>query len=203
MIGFLKVQTLFLFVSFCFSSAFAALPPQFYECMGSQGGTKMSVTDLREISKVSPLTICQNQLSLLNKYDTGDLIKNGKVSAGISVAKSSYLKEDLLDIAKSGSYVLYVDSAKLEKMALIELMRAGVQVVVMTAASGLSVPDMMEMARAKPFIVNVDSIMLKEDLRNLVSLGTQVVIRSNQANLTKDDIIYVAKVNSDLVTILP
>ena len=194
---------LFVFSFLSFSLAFAALPPQFSECMGNDGGTKLSIYDLRDISKVSTLTVCQNQLSLLNKYDTADLIKNGKVRAGISLSKSTYLKEDLLDIAKSGTYVLYVDNAKLDKTALMDLLRAGVQVVVMTASSGLAKPDLIEMARVKPFILNVDSIMLKEDLRDIVNAGTQVVIRSNQANLTKDDIIFVARANADLVTVMP
>ena len=199
----MKALTLFAIIFFAFSSAQAALPPHFSECMSNDGGTKLSVYDLRDISKVSSLTVCQNQLSLLNKYDTADLIKNGKVRAGISLAKSTYLKEDLLDIAKSGTYILYVDSAKLDKTALMELLRAGVQVVVMTASSGLAKADLMEMARVKPFILNVDSIMLKEDLREIVNAGTQVVIRSNQASLTKDDIIFVAKANADLVTVMP
>lgn len=199
----MKTFAVFSLFSFAVSSAFAALPPQYSECLNNESGTKLSIYDLREISKVSSLTLCQNQISLLNKYDTADLIKGGNVRAGISLSKSTYLKEDLLDIAKAGPYVLYVDSPKLDKSALIELLRAGVQIVVLSASSGLAKPDLMELARVKPFILNVDSSMLKEDLRDIVNAGTQVVIRSNQSNLLKEDIIFVVKAKPDLVTIMP
>ena len=108
-----------------------------------------------------------------------------------------------MDLAKVGHYVLYVDSPKIEKEYLIDLAKAGVQLVVMSATSGLSISDLKDLAKAKSYVFNVNSLMVKDDLKDLVGLKVQVVIRSSQSGITKDDIVEVAKVNSDLVVVMP
>ncbi|MDG0817117.1 hypothetical protein [Bdellovibrio svalbardensis] len=180
----------------------AALPPQFSECLVGDSGT-VSTQDLRAIAKVSKVTYCQNQLGLTNKSDTVDLLKDKNIQLGISLAKTNYSREDLVEMAKAGSFVLYVDSSKLAKEYLIDIAKAGAQLVIISATSGLSFSDLRDIGRAKSFVYNVNSGVVKEDLKALVDIGVQVVIRSNQSALSKEDIVEVAKVNSDLVSIMP
>ncbi|MFS4459325.1 hypothetical protein [Bdellovibrio sp. HCB2-146] len=181
----------------------AALPPQFTDCMNDNSGTSLSTADMKEISKVSNLTVCQNQINLLSKYDAVDLLKSPNVKMGISLARTGFTRTDLMDMAKSGTYVLYVDTAVLDKTFIMDLQRAGVQIVVVSAGAGLTKFDMLDMAKVKPFILNLNSTMTKEDLRQLVTAGVQVVIRMNQAGLSRSDIIEVAKANAELVTVMP
>lgn len=195
-----SLRFLFLFLFPVFS--FAALPPQFSECLVGDSGA-ISTQDLRDIAKVSKVTYCQNQLGLTNKDDTLDMLKDKNIQLGISLAKTNYSREDLIDIAKAGSFVLYVDSSKLAKEYLIDIAKAGAQLVIISATSGLSFSDLRDIGRAKSFVYNVNSGVTKDDLKALVDIGVQVVIRSNQSALSKDEIIEVAKVNSDLVTIMP
>lgn len=193
----------FALISFLFSvQAMAALPPQFSECM-SGDSSSISTQDVRDIAKVSKVTYCQNQMGLTNKFDTLDMLRNKNIQVGISIAKTSYLREDLMDLAKAGSYVLYVDSNRIAKEYLMDLQRAGVQLVVMTGNAGLVASDLRDMARVKSYVLNVNSPMVKEDLKTLVDLGVQVVIRSNQSALAKEDIVEIAKVNPDNVSIMP
>ncbi|QDK36484.1 hypothetical protein [Bdellovibrio sp. NC01] len=187
----------------CFSlPSMAALPPQFSECLNGDSGT-VSSGDIADIAKVSKVTYCQNQLGLTNKLDTQELLKNKNIQLGISIAKTNYTREDLMDLAKTGSYVLYVDSTRIPKEYLIDIAKAGAQLVIISATAGLSTFDLRDIARAKSFVYNVNSAVTKDDLKSLVDVGVQVVIRSNQSALTKDDIVEVARVNSDLVTVMP
>ncbi len=113
--------SIFLISSFkpgCFASAFS-------ECLRENSGTAMSIADLKEISKVSRVTYCQNQVGLVGKLETMDLLSSPNVQVGVSVSKTSYSQADLLDMAGAGSYVLYVDSSRLGRDALIALANAG------------------------------------------------------------------------------
>ncbi|HEX7674270.1 MAG TPA: hypothetical protein VF412_08865 [Bdellovibrio sp.] len=199
----MKVLSLLSILSFIVSTqAMAALPPQFSECLFGDSAS-VSTQDVKDIAQVSKVTYCQNQIGLTNKSDTMDMLKNKNIQVGISLAKTNYSREDLIDLAKTGSYVLYVDSSKLTKEYLIDIAKAGAQLVVVSATAGLSASDLRDIARAKPFVYNVNSASQKEDLKSLVDLGVQVVIRSSQAGLSKEDIVEVAKANSDLVSVMP
>lgn len=199
------MKNLILFLSFIFSSlmAKAALPPQFSECLRENSGTIMTVTDLKEISRLSRVTYCQNQVGIVGKVETMDLLKSPNIQVGISLSKTTYSQLDLMDLAASGSYVLYVDSSRLTRDNLIALAQANVQLVLMSSTAGLSKADMLILAAAKPFILNVNSPVPRADLRDYVTAGVQVVIRSSQSGLSRADILDVAQVNSEMVTIMP
>jgi hypothetical protein len=184
------------------STVLAALPPQYSECLRTDASTSMSYYDLKELSKVSRVTYCQNQLGLIGKTEISELLK-GKIDVGISLAKTNYSKEDFLEMAKSGSFLLYVDSPKFNKEALVDLAKAGIQLVILYSTAGLSKDDMLYIASEKSFILNVNSNIIKEDLISLVKANVQLVIRTGQANLSKDDLVAVAKTNTALVTIFP
>jgi len=181
----------------------AALPPQFSECLRENSGTVMTVDDLKEISKVSRVTYCQNQVGPLGKADIMDLLSSSNIQVGISLSKTTYSVTDLLDLASSGSYVLYVDSSRLTRDNLIALANANVQLVVMTATANLSKADLLAIAAAKPFILNVNSPLSQVDLVDYVTAKIQVVIRSAQSGLSRADVLAVAGVNSELVTVMP
>lgn len=183
-------------------SARAALPPQFSECLGDVTST-MSITDLKEIAKVSRVTYCQNQVTLIGKPETQELLANPNVQVGISVAKTNYSFTDFMDMARSGKYVLYVDGPRLGRDSLIALAQAGVQLVVVSSSSGISKPDLLRMAAAKSFILNVNSATTQTDLRDYLTAGIQLVIRTSQVGLSGTAIGEVAALNSGLVTILP
>ncbi|MEK2644057.1 hypothetical protein [Bdellovibrio sp. BCCA] len=199
------MKTLIFLLSFLFVivSANAALPPQFSECLRENSGTVMTVTDLKAISLLSRVTYCQNQVGIVGKTETMDLLRSPNIQVGISLSKTTYSQLDLMDLASSGSYVLYVDSGRLTRDNLIALAQANVQLVVMTATSGLSKADLLAIAAAKPFILNVNSAVSRVDLRDYVTAGVQVVIRTSQSGLSRADIIDVAQVNSEMVTIMP
>lgn len=108
------------------SVSLAALPPQFADCMGTEGSA-ISVYDVKEIAKVAKVNYCQNQVGLTNKFDTLDLLKNRNVNVGISVAKTTYTREDLDQMAKVGPFVLYVDGNRIAKEYLNSLAAQGVQ----------------------------------------------------------------------------
>ncbi len=190
-------------LAFMSATSFAALPPQFSECLRENSGTTMSVYDLKDIAKVSSVTLCQNQIGLLSKYDVIELLKTSNVQAGIFLSKTPYIKEDLLEMAKAGTYVLYVDNQELDRYALIDLLKAKVLIVVSTITAGLSKEDILAIAKEGSFIINLNSNLPKEDLKQFVDAGIQVVIRTHSSGLNKESIIEVAKVNSNLVTILP
>lgn len=181
----------------------AALPPPFSDCLVETTGATMTVYDLKELAKLSKVTVCQGGKSLIGKYETIDLLKTANVNLGISLAKTDYTKDDLLDLAKSGKYLLYVDGNRLLKENLIELSKAGVQLAIMSETSGLSKADLLAIAKEKPFVYNVNSNILKETLIELVNEGVQLVIRTNQSTLSKYDILAVVKVDANLVTVLP
>lgn len=185
------------------SIAFAALPPQFSECLRDNTSSAMNATDLSAIAKISKITYCQNQVGLVTKADTMTILRNPNVNMAISLSKTTYTIEDLNDIATSGSYLLYVDGSRLSLANLQTLSRAGVQLVVMSSTAGLSKGDLMTLAQERPFILNVNSPLLKADLRDYVTAGIQIVIRTNQAGLTGADILEVAQLSSDRVTVLP
>lgn len=194
------VFTLAFFVS---SLGWAALPPQFSECLQLNSGSNMTAADVAEIAKVSRITYCQNQISLVGKSDLVSMLSNPNVNLGISVSRTSHTSQDLLDMAAVGSYVLYVDSSRLSRDNLVSLLNAGVKLVVMSGSSGLSRADLLILAQAKPFIYNVNSVVLKSDLQDYVRTGVEIVIRSSQAGLSRQDILEVAQLNSEKVSIFP
>lgn len=194
---------LLLAISFVSPSVLAALPPQFSECLQQNSGSNMSATDVAEIAKVSRITYCQNQVSIIGKSDLLTMLANPNVNLGVSLSRTSYSSQDLLDMAAAGTYVLYVDSARLSRDNLVSLLNAGVQLVVMTATSGLSKSDLTTLAATKSFILNVNSVVLKSDLQDYVRAGVQVVIRTAQAGLSRQDILEVAQLNSEKVSIFP
>ncbi|WP_374077289.1 hypothetical protein [Bdellovibrio bacteriovorus] len=183
--------------------SFAALPPQFSECLSGNSGTAMSVADLKEISKISRVTYCQNQVGLVGKLETMDLLSSPNVQVGISLSKTTYSQADFLDLAGSGSYVLYVDGPRLTRDNLIALAQANVQLVIMTANSGLSKADLLAIAAAKSFVLNVNSAVKATDLGDYVNAKVQVVIRTSQSGLSRADIMSVAQANSEFVTVMP
>ncbi|UYL10205.1 hypothetical protein B9G69_006385 [Bdellovibrio sp. SKB1291214] len=189
-------------ISMISSASWAALPPQFADCMSTEGSAS-SVYDVKEIAKVAKVNYCQNQIGLTNKYDTIDLLKTRNVNVGISVSKTTYTQEDLSELAKSGSYVLYVDGTRIAKEYLNGLASQGVQLVVMSATAGLANADLLNLAKTRPFVYNVNSTVVKEDVKALVAAGVTVVFRSNASGLTKEQIVEIAKVNPDLVTLSP
>lgn len=198
------MRSFILVSAFLFSvSVSAALPPQFSECLSQNSGTNMSATDVAEIAKVSRITYCQNQVSIVGKTDLQAMLANPNVNVGISVSKTSYSNQDLLDMAATGTYVLYVDGSRLSRDNLVALLNAGVQVVVLSGSSGLSKLDLLAMAAAKSFILNVNSSVSKADLQDYVRAGMQVVIRTSQAGLSRQDILDVAQLNTEKVSIFP
>lgn len=199
----MKNGILFVLLFLCSLWSLAALPPQFSECLNTNSGTAMSVADLKEISKLSRVTYCQNQVGLVGKPETMDLLSSPNVQVGISLSKTSYSQADLLDLAGSGSYVLYVDGPRLTRDNLIALAQANVQLVVMTANSGLSKADLLALAAAKSFVLNVNSAVTATDLSDYVNAKVQVVIRTSQSGLSRADIMNVAQANSELVTVMP
>lgn len=185
------------------AESLAALPPQFSECLNDVSSSSMSVADIKEIAKVSRVTYCQNQVTLVGKLETQDLLTNPNVQLGISVAKTSYSYTDFLDMARSGKYVLYVDGPRISRDNLISLSQAGVQLVVLSSSSGFSKADLLQIATAKPFILNVNSYATQTDLRDYLTAGIQLVIRTSQVGLSGAAISEVAALNSGLVTVLP
>ncbi|WP_413559659.1 hypothetical protein [Bdellovibrio sp. HCB209] len=184
------------------SVSFAALPPQFADCLGTDASA-LSVYDVKEIAKVAKVNYCQNQIGLTNKFDTLDLLKSRNVNIGISVNKTTYTREDLEEMAKVGPYVLYVDGNRIAKEYLNGLASQGVQMVVMSATAGLSKQDLVTLAKARPFVYNVNSAVVMEDVRELVQNGVTVVFRSNSSGLSREQIVEIAKVNPELVQISP
>ncbi len=198
------LSVVFLFILVAMSvTAKAALPPHFSECLNDNTSTNMSVIDLKEIAKVSKITYCQNQIGLIGKAETQDLLTSPNIQVGISVGKTAYSYTDFLDMARTRSYVLYVDNARITRDNLISLSQAGVQLVIVSSTSGLSKSDLLQIAAAKPFILNVNSAVSRIDLRDYITAGVQVVIRTGQAGLSRSDIMDVAALNTALMTILP
>lgn len=195
--------TVFLSSLLLVASAGAALPPQFSECLSQNSGTNMSASDVAEIAKVSRITYCQNQVSIVGKADLQAMLANPNVNIGISVSKTSYSYQDLLDMAATGTYVLYVDGSRLSRDNLVALLNAGVQIVVLSGSAGLSKLDLLAMAAAKSFILNVNSAVSKTDLQDYVRAGMQIVIRTSQAGLSRQDILDVAQLNTEKVSIFP
>jgi hypothetical protein len=191
-----------IFASLISAPSFAALPPQFSDCLNADS-SQMSVYDLKAIAAVAKINYCQNQSGLTNKADTLALLKTDNVNLGVSVAKTTYSREDLMDMAKAGSYVLYVDSNRIAKEYLIDLAKAGVKLVVMSSTAYYSKSDLLEIAKAYTFIYNVNSAVFKEDMKELVKAGVTVVLRAGQYGLSKEDVVEVAKLNPSLVTIAP
>lgn len=185
------------------TSLWAALPPQFSECLQQNSGSNMTAADVNEIAKVSRITYCQNQVGLIGKSELVSMLANPNVNMGLSLSKTSYSNQDFIDMAAAGTFVLYVDSSRISRDNLVGLLNAGVQLVVMSGSSGLSRADLLILAAAKPFIYNVNSVILKSDLQDYVRAGVQVVIRTAQAGLSRQDILEVAQLNSERVSIFP
>lgn len=198
----LSVVILFVLIALSVSSK-AALPPHFTDCLKENSSTNLSVADLKEIAKVSPVTYCQNQVSVVGKLEIQDLLTSPNVQLGISVGKTAYSYTDFMDMARTRPYVLYVDSARLSRDNLVALSQAGVQLVIVSASAGFSKMDLMQLAAAKTFILNVNSPMSRTDLRDFVNAGVQLVIRTGQAGLSRADILEVAALNTALVSIVP
>ncbi len=184
------------------SVSMAALPPQFADCLSTEASSA-SIYDVKEIAKVAKVNYCQNQVGLTNKFDTIDLLKTGNANVGISVAKTTYTREDLEQMAKAGSFVLYVDSNRIAKEYLGSLATSGVQMVVMSATASMSQADLLALAKIRPFVYNVNSAVIKEDIVALVQAGVTVVFRSNTSGLSREQIVEIAKVNPSLVTLSP
>lgn len=185
------------------ATALAALPPQYSECLRENSGTNMSVADLKDIARISKVTYCQNQVGLVGKPETMELLRSPNIQVGISLGKTTYTVTDLVDLARAGTFVLYVDSSRLTRENLISIANAGAQLVVLSNSAGLTRADLMLLAAAKPFVLNVNSLLSKTDLRDYAAAGIQVVIRSSQSGLSKADILDVALGNSEMVTIMP
>lgn len=179
----------------------AALPPQFSECLNATTMTMLSFADLRDMAKAAKMTYCQNQATAIGATEVKELLM-ANADVGISLAKTSYSISDFLAMAQGGSYVLFVDSSKLNRMELTSLMQAGVQLVIMAASSGLSQADLMTMAGVKPFIYNVDAMTSRGFIQDLVNLKVHVVIRTG-STISKADAVAIAQTNSTLVTFLP
>lgn len=181
----------------------AALPPQFSECFYQNSGTAMTPADITEIARVSRVTYCQNQVGFITKADAMSLLRTPNVQVGISLSKTTYSFADLIDMAAAGTYVLYVDGPRLSRDNLIALAAAGVQLVVVSSAAGLSKADLLAIGAQKSFIYNVNSAVLRIDLIDYLRAGIQIVIRSSQSALSRADILEVAAVNSEMVTVMP
>ncbi|WP_374029593.1 hypothetical protein [Bdellovibrio bacteriovorus] len=192
----------FILLLFAWNSL-AALPPQFSECFVENSSTNLSVADLKDIARVSKVTYCQNQVGLVGKPETLDLLRSPNIQVGISVSRTSYTATDFVDLARAGSYVLYVDGNRLPLADLITIANAGAQLVVVSASSGLSKADLLALAAAKPFILNVNSLLTRIDLRDYVTAGIQVVIRASQSGLSRADIMEAAQANANMVTLMP
>ena len=200
-----KWSAKWILAAFCFgfsSVSLAALPAQFSECLKMDTPPNTSFTDLKDMAKVAKMTYCQNQVSLIGLLEVKELLKSN-VDVAISLAKTNYSLRDFVEMAQAGSYVLYVDSNKLSRVDLIALAKEGVQLVVMAASSGLSQADLVALANVKTFIYNVDAMIARSNLQDLVGLNVQIVIRTSNANMSKPDIVAVAQVNNSLVTVLP
>ena len=126
---------------------YAALPPQFSECLSQNSAANMTAADVAEIAKVSRITYCQNQVSIIGKTDLQTMLANPNVNVGVSVSKTSYSSQDLLEMAGTGTYVLYVDGGRLSRDNLVSLLNAGVQVVIRTSQAGLSRQDILDVAQ--------------------------------------------------------
>lgn len=181
----------------------AALPPQFSECLNSSSASTLSVADMKALAEVTKLTFCQNQVGPLGKIDLQNLLSSPNIQVGVSLAKTSYSITDLLDLATAGSFVLYVDNSRLSSANLLSLAQAGVQLVIMGTASGLSKSDIISLAAVKPLVLNVNTFMSRADLLDYIAAGIDVVIRTSQAGLNLEDITALAQLNSGKVTILP
>jgi hypothetical protein len=198
----MRILSAFLIVSSLGFDAMAALPPQFSECLfGDSSST--SVNDLKEIAKSTEVTYCQTKSGMADKYATLELLKTKNVQLGISLAKTNYLREDLLEFAGVGSYVLYVDSNRLDKTYLAELRGKDVQLVVSSAESALSKYDLLYIAKTKGFIYHVNSPVPKEDLAELAKAGVQLVVRSGKTFLSKDYIVEISKQSPGSVMLVP
>jgi hypothetical protein len=186
-----------------FPTVMAALPPQFSTCLYSQNSA-FTAADVQKIGQVSKITYCQNQIGLTNKNDIAELLKNKNIQVGITLSRTTYSSAELLDLAKTGSYMLYVDTPNLGKTNLLELQKAGVQLVIFSStATELQVNDLLELAKIRPFIFNVDSVAKKDDLKSLMQAGVQVVLRSGLSWLSNSDIGELAKVNPELISVIP
>ncbi len=75
--------------------------------------------------------------------------------------------------------------------------------MVMTSNSGLSKADLLAIAAAKTFILNVNSSASAVDLRDYVAAKVQVVIRTSQSGLSRASIMDIAQANSEMVTVMP
>lgn len=184
------------------SSVFAALPPQFSDCLYGDS-SDASVSDLKAIAQSTPVTYCQTKSGMGDKSSVIDLLKTKNVQLGISLAKTNYPREDLIEFAGVGSYVLYVDSARLDKVYLADLLAKGVQLVVSSGDSSLSKYDLLHLAKTKSFIYHVNSVATKEDLSELAKAGVQLVLRSGKTFLAKEYIVEISKQHPGLVMLVP
>lgn len=199
----LAISLFLIYVLIYVGSAQAALPPQFSECLNSSSASTLSVADMKALAEVTKLTFCQNQVGPLGKTDLENLLASPNIQVGVSLAKTSYSITDLLDLASVGNYVLYVDSSRLSSANLTSLAQAGVQLVFMGTASGLSKSDIISLAAVKPLILNVNTFMSRADLLDYIGAGVDIVVRTSQAGLNLEDITALAQLNSGKVTILP
>lgn len=195
------------FLSLIFSGflAQAALPPQYSECLHQDSLSSLnvvSVYDLKEIAKNSKVIYCENQVSAVGKSDTIDLLKS-HVDIGISLARTNYFKEDLIQMAAAGPYLLYVDNANIGRDSLIDIAKAGAQLVIMSATAGLTQSDLLTIAQAKPFIYHVNSAIPKDNLKALLDAKVQLVISSSSSNISRGDLVALGTGDPAAITIIP
>lgn len=190
---------IFLFMLF----AQASLPPQFSECLRENSSSAFSAAAIAEMAKTSQVTYCKTQTDIITTLDLANIIKNPNVNAGISVVNTIYSVQELTSLARAGKYMLYVDGTRISVLDLVNLSREGVQLAVISGSAGLTRPDLLRLAQERPFILNVNSNLLKSDLQDYAKAGVQLVIRSSQSGLSSQDITDIVKASADRVTIMP
>lgn len=186
-------------------AAVAALPAQYSECLHQDqlsGWNMMSMADLKEVAKNSRVIYCENQVMPTGKIDTIDLLKS-HVDVAISLARTNYFKEDLIQMGAAGPYLLYVDNASFGKDTLADIAKAGAQLVIMSATSGLTQSDLLSLAQTKPFILHVNSAIPKDNLKALMDAKVQLVISTSSSNISRGDLVSLGSTDPAAITIIP
>ena len=82
------------------SSAGAALPTPFYECLQQRSGSPLGAADMKELVKVTPVTYCANQSSAFNKNEMKNLLSSGgNFQLAVHLANTNYTASDLRENA--------------------------------------------------------------------------------------------------------
>lgn len=192
----------FTLVSILSFAALGSLPAQFAECLYGDS-SKASFLDIKAIAQTTAVTYCQTNMGMTNKLGSIELLKTKNVQLGVSLAKTSYGREDLMEMADAGTYVLYVDSGRIAREYLAELLAKNVQLVVTSADAGMSKYDLLFLAKTKSFIYHVNSPIGKDDLKELAKAQVQLVLRSGKQGLIKEDITELSKLYPGSVMLVP